>query len=198
MNYHKFIDIFYTISPLVYNWQLNFFNGNHFEILKKKLNELPCDSILEIGCGTAPILKTFNPRFYYGFDVEQKFLNIAEKQYKNKNYKFNLINKNNINIKKPVDIILFSHTTHHLTDKEIRKLLLDMKGFKFKYIVIYDGRPHGIFKNILTKLDYEAAKFRNVEDFLPIINNIYKIKHMETFRSNRPFYEYQLLILSKK
>lgn len=198
MNFHTLIEQLYNISPFVYDLQLNFFNGNHFEVLKSKLKKIPTDSIFEIGCGTAPILKVLKPKYYFGVDIESKFIDKAKKIYMDKiSYNFYAGDGRKIKPERAFDILLFSHTTHHLTDKDIINLLDRVKNYKFKFIVIYDGRPMGIFAPILTKMDYGAAKFRNVEDFVPLIKKPYKIEHMETFRSNRPFYKYQLLILSK-
>lgn len=199
MNLHSFIDLLYSAFPFIYNLQLNFFNGNHFKLLKTKLGTIQTDSIFEIGCGTAPILKEFKPSTYTGVDIDTKFIDLARKIYnKNKNYQFYTGDGRTISLKKEYDIILFSHTTHHLTDKDIKKILKKITKYKFKHLVIYDGRPRGLFTPILLRLDYDAAKFRNVKDFVPLVKEQYVIKHMETFRSNRPFYEYQLLIASKK
>jgi SAM-dependent methyltransferase len=197
MNFHRYIDNLYAISPRVYDLQLNFFNGNHFAVLKRKLNKISHETIFEIGCGTAPILKTFKPKKYIGVDIDEKFILLAKKAYPQKNYFFYAGDGRNVEIKDSFDIILFSHTTHHLTDPEVKKILIKIKKYKFKHLVIYDGRPTGILAPLLTKMDYGAAKFRDVEDFMPLIGKNYKIVHKETFRANRPFYKYQLLILSK-
>ena len=197
MNLHKYIEKLYNIFPVFYDLQLQFFNGNHFKILENKLSKIKKDSILEIGCGTAPILKVFEPKKYVGVDIEEKFVKLAKATYQNKNFHFYKGDGRKIKITQKFDIILFSHTTHHLTDTEITKLLNNIKQREFKHIVIYDGRPTGILTPILVKLDFGAAKFRDVEDFIPLIGKNYKIIHKETFRSNRPFYKYQLLILKK-
>ena len=197
MNLHTLIEYLYSFSPVIYDLQLNFFNGNHFEILKKELRNIPHDTVFEIGCGTAPILKVFKPRNYVGIDIEEKFINLARKLHKENNYKFISGDGRNVIIKNNFDIVLFSHTTHHLTDLEIIDLLQRIKKYNFKHLVIYDGRPTGILSPILTKLDYGAAKFRDVKDFITLINKDYKINYTKTFMSNRPFYKYQLLILSK-
>lgn len=197
MNLHKYIDYLYTVSPLFYNLQLNFFNGNHFAVLKTKLKNIPQDTIFEIGCGTAPMLNTFKPKKYVGVDIEKKFITLARKTHPQKNYEFYVGDGRNVEIKDNFDIILFSHTTHHLTDKEIRNLLDRVRHYNFKHLVIYDGRPRGILAPLLVKMDYGAAKFRDTKDLALLIDNHYKIEKQETFRSNRPFYEYQLLIISK-
>src|SRR5260221_9598628 len=192
MNFHSIIDFLYTLSPFIYTIQLQIFNGNHFAILKKKLKNIQTETILEIGCGPAPILKEFHPKKYVGIDIEEKFIKLAQKTYKNKNYTFIAKDGRNVKFDTKFDIVLFSHTTHHLTDKDIKNLLIRIKKQPFKFLVIYDGRPIGITAPLLKRLDYGAAKWRHVEDFIPLIDKSYKIEHMETFRSNRPFYEYQL------
>src|SRR5258708_1358238 len=198
MNLHAFIDLLYSASPFIYDLQLNFFNGNHFQKLKKKLNKIPTENILEIGCGTAPILKVFRPKSYVGIDIDEKFIKLAQKIYKNTNYSFSVGDARNIDAKTNFDMILFSHTTHHLSDNDIKKVIDRIKKISFSYLVIYDGKPISVFAPLLLRLDYNAAKFRRAEEFIPLFEKDFKIEHIETFRSNRPFYEYPLLILSKK
>lgn len=127
-----------------------------------------------------------------------RLISLAKRLHVSEHYRFITGNANTFIYDKYVDVILFSHMTHHLTDSELRALLRRLATFRFKHIVIYDGRPRGPLKDILTRLDFGAATFRNVNEFVPLIGTQYVIEHMETFRSNRPFYEYQLLILSKR
>lgn len=71
MNLHTIIQFLYNLSPVVYSLQLDFFNGNHFQVLHRKLRNIPTQSILELGCGAAPILEHFHPNEYigYAFDI---------------------------------------------------------------------------------------------------------------------------------
>lgn len=200
MNLLKITKLAYSFFPVFYNYQLWFFNGNHFQILKSKIKNISHDSILEIGCGTAPILEEFSPDKYIGVDPEKKFIDIAKKRHKNKKFKFYLGEAENINklkLKENFDIILLSHTTHHFTDSLMNKFLKNINEIKFKYLIIYDGKPVGPLAPILTRLDL-GAKFRELEEFYPFFKKNYKLIHAETFRSNRPFYKYPLLIIKPK
>lgn len=197
MNLLKITEYIYSLMPMFYNYQLGFFNGNHFKILKKKLKNIPQESILEIGCGTAPILNVFSPKKYLGIDIDKKFIETARKIHNKIGYKFRLGNATKINsIKNKFDIVILSHTTHHFSDNIMQKFLSELKKIDFKYLVIYDGKPIGILAPFLTKMDL-GAKFRETEEFYPFFKKNYIIIHAETFRSNRPFYKYPLLIIKR-
>lgn len=198
MNLNNYIDKLYVLSPKIYNYQLNFFNGNHLEILKKKLKRYPTNSILEIGCGPAPILDVFKPNKYTGIDIDNKFINLANKLNKNKNYSFYQCDAKEVKSTDAFDILLFSHTTHHLSDAELQIVIKKILKIKFKYLIVYDGRPIGFWAPLLLRLDYHAAKFRKAEEFIPIFQKNFIIDHLETFHSNRSFYEYPLIIMHKK
>jgi hypothetical protein len=96
-------------------------------------------------------------------------------------------------VKGSFDIILVSHMTHHLTDEQIKKFIKATKKIKYKYLVIYDGKPIGPLAPLLTKLDL-GAKFRELEEFYPLFKKDFKLIHSEVFRSNRPFYKYPLMV----
>lgn len=198
MNLHNFIDLLYVLSPKVYNLQLNFFNGNHLKLLKKKLRHIPTSTILEIGCGTAPILNEFNPKKYTGVDIDSKFITLAKKIHKNGKRYFYQGDAREIESDKSFDILLFSHTTHHLSDADLQVVINKILKIEFKFLIVYDGRPIGFWAPLLLKFDYHAAKFRKAEEFIPIFEKKFIIDHVETFRSNRPFYEYPLIIMRKK
>lgn len=193
----RIIEFTYGILPAIYGLQLYFFNGNHFKILKRKLVHLPSNRILEFGCGTAPILTEFHPKLYVGIDIENKFIEMAKKKNKKLNYNFYVNDVVNFNTKQTFDIVIFSHTTHHIPDIKMKKIISTLKRIDFKFLVVYDGKPTGLFAPILTRLDL-GSTFRELKELSSIFKKDFKIIHSETFMSNRPFYKYPLLIMKKK
>ncbi|RJQ26875.1 class I SAM-dependent methyltransferase [Candidatus Parcubacteria bacterium] len=197
MKWQRIAQKIYEVTPLFYDYQLDFFNGNHLRILKKKLKQIPKEKILEIGCGTAPILKEFHPKTYVGIDIDEKFINIAKKLHRKTNYKFYIKDGRKVETDEEFDMVILSHTTHHFSDLDIKKVLKSLEKIRFKHLVIYDTEPMGLLAPILIKLDL-GNYFRKEKDFHSLLNGKYKIIHSETFKSNRPFYKYPLLIISKK
>ncbi len=82
------------------------------------------DCILDIGCGTAQILKYLPFVRYYGFDSSKEYIKEAEKMYGYR-AKFNCkdINLKNLEGLPRFDIVLAMGVLHHLNDDEALCLL---------------------------------------------------------------------------
>lgn len=197
MIFYNLTNLIYTLIPECYHFQLKFFNGNHFYELKKRINHIPHQRILELGSGTSPMLDVFSPKRYVGIDIDEKFIKIAKKLHKKKGYDFIVQDATKIQTKESFDMILLSHTTHHFNSTQLKTLLRKIRKIKFKYLLIYDGKPIGPLAPFLSKLDL-GTTFRELEEFYPFLEKHFKIIHSEIFYSNRPFYKYPLLIIKKK
>ena len=114
-------------KPLVYDffqyllgakqWRQNFIN--QFVLPE------PNNRILDIGCGTAKILKHLPSSIsYYGFDADPKYIYAAKKEFGNKG-KFICANIKEAKFDnlKSFDIVLAIGVLHHLSDSEARSLV---------------------------------------------------------------------------
>ncbi len=98
------------------------------------------DRILDFGCGSGIIAKTFEQHFnseVVGVDIkDSRTIDIPFKLIKN-----NKIDFNNLNF----DVILISYVLHHTKDPEV--ILREIKRIG-KRIIIYEDLPEGFFSKI--------------------------------------------------
>lgn len=194
-------------SPVIFNiyqWLIgsdDFMKRYVSEYIKPK----PNDKIIDIGCGTAQVLK-FLPEDvnYTGYDLSIEYLSYASKKYKDRGKFFcKRISNSMPNEANNFDIALAGAVLHHIDNKEARKLFSEVKQLLKPngYLVAYDGtyienqskiaryilsKDRG--KHVRTPEQYESlAKefFLKVETH--IIHNMYKIPYtgfiMKCFKS---------------
>ena len=84
--------------------------------------------ILDIGCGPAEILESLPKVEYFGYDINQNYINYAKKKYKNKgNFFCKRFTKKDIKKLPKFDHVLLLGILHHLSNKEISKTLALVK-----------------------------------------------------------------------
>lgn len=110
-------------SPYIYN-QFQRIVGREKackEFVREYLKIQPGNRILDIGCGTAEILKYFPKEvMYIGFDASEEYIEAARNKYKDRNVQFFAKNITNADIDDlgPVDLVIATGVLHHLNDKE--------------------------------------------------------------------------------
>ncbi len=111
---------FYDLSQYLFGasqWRQNFINN--FVAPDSK------DRILDIGCGTAEILKYMPSSIsYYGFDSDQNYISAAKKKFNDRGI-FICANVNDAKFDnlKSFDIVLAIGVLHHLNDNEVKSLI---------------------------------------------------------------------------
>ena len=136
-------------------------------------------TVLDIGCGPAEILDTIPKTKYYGFDINPVYINSAKKKYEKKGKFFckKLTSKDVKHLPK-FDYILLLGVLHHLNDKEINKLMKNIKKVLKKKgnIITLDN----IFinnQNFIAKFLIQMDKGENVRSkkgYLNILKNYFK------------------------
>ena len=77
------------------------------------------DKILDIGCGIADILEHLHNVEYFGFDMEQKYIETAIKRFGNKGrFACEKLNYDALSEKACFDIVMANGIIHHLKDRE--------------------------------------------------------------------------------
>jgi len=111
--------------PFIYKTVQNMLGANKVRIqcVEKYIRPFKNAKILDIGCGTADILKFLpNSVEYIGFDLNNHYINYAKNKFGNRGtFICNDVN-NQIKNLPPFDIILATGLLHHLDDAEVNKL----------------------------------------------------------------------------
>lgn len=183
--------------PFVFNTYQYLIGANEF--MKKYVNDYICPfpgaKILDVGCGTAPVLKYLPENIeYIGYDSNPLYIKNAEIKYKNRGvfYCQSTSEYSNIDLES-FDIVLAGAILHHINDEEAKDLfkkasdLLKVGGYLVTYDGVYVNNQSRIARYILSKdrgmfvrtseqyLDLAKSGFCKIDSF--IINDMYKIPY---------------------
>jgi hypothetical protein len=117
------------IQKLILKKSLNSDAGNLLKFIKFK-------NIIDIGCGESDVHNYFkinNKQKYFGYELDDYFVNKLKKKYTKKNFYFSKKNIEQINFKRfnPKNtIILLIGIFHHIDDQTIKVFLSKTKKFK--------------------------------------------------------------------
>ena len=135
--------------------------------------------VLDVGCGPAQILDALPKINYYGFDINPIYINFAKKKYENRAKFFckKFTNKDTKCLPK-FDHILLLGVLHHLSDKEINKLIPNIKKvLKRKGNIITLDNIFTNNQNFIAKFLIQMDKGQNVRSkkgYLNILKNHFK------------------------
>jgi len=135
-------------------------------------------SVVDIGCGDFNIALKFyfNCKKYFGVDVVEDLINYLNKNYSNENLHF--INADATIEKLPqAECIIIKEVLQHLTNKDIKLLLENIKGFK--YVIITESYPFELDKINKDKIKGPLSRsynFSAVEIDKPPFDFSYKTK----------------------
>jgi ubiquinone/menaquinone biosynthesis C-methylase UbiE len=186
---NKFISLLLS-SPVFFNSIRNILAGdqtNTKNFVSKYLKENKVKTILDVGCGTGDFAPcTPKNASYTGVDISEQYLDFAQKKYGSKNKVFLNQDVTDINFysKKKYDGVLFVSMLHHLSDKELEKMLPVIKKITKGVIIIADiiPNPPGMLRKFLVKLD-QGKYVRRQEAKLKILKKYFKVVHTEIIPS---------------
>tara|TARA_B100000674_G_C37855162_1_gene922012 strand:- start:391 stop:1002 length:612 start_codon:yes stop_codon:yes gene_type:complete len=165
-------------------------------ILKKSLNSdagnllknIKFQNIIDIGCGEADVHNYFklnNNQKYFGYEIENYFIQKLKKKYNKKNFYFLKKNINQINFKKfnaKKTIILLIGIFHHLDDRTIKTFLSKTKNFKIISIDAVVLPSQGLITRLLFFLD-KGNFIRKLSEYKKIVKGFeYQILHNRYLR----------------
>jgi 2-polyprenyl-3-methyl-5-hydroxy-6-metoxy-1,4-benzoquinol methylase len=150
------------------------------ETIIKKYVKKKHINVLDIGCGPADILESLNNLNYYGYDINESYINFARSKYKEKKPKLFCKKFSKKELKKlpKFDVILLSGLIHHLNDQESKQLLILCKKILKKKgklitidpILIKNQNP---IARLLVKLD-RGLNVRNKNNYLKLFKKYFK------------------------
>ena len=110
--------------PAIYHLSQKIFLADNFrkKILKKLITNK--DSvILDIGCGPGNMINYLSYSKYYGFDTDPNYIDYAKNKYPNCNFFCEKFTNSSLKKITKVDIVILFGMLHHISDKEILKLI---------------------------------------------------------------------------
>lgn len=110
--------------PLIYSITQKIMSG--VSTRANLVKEIKANSkVLEVGCGTGKIIESLPRVYYYGYDISEKYISYAKREYPLKNYFFFCKEFSNKEIQKlpKFDFILLFGLIHHLSNDKLHQLL---------------------------------------------------------------------------
>lgn len=134
-------------------------------------------SIVDIACGTGQYSALTNAE-YLGVDLNPKYINHAQKIYREPNKKFLCTDANNLPRSAAYDAALLIDATHHITDGENKKLFETLNRLTKHYVIICDPikqKTGNIIGRFFTSLD-RGSYIRSKQDTLDLISNMFNVR----------------------
>lgn len=114
-------------SPLVYDTFQELMGAGRTRrwLVRELVRPWPGCRILDLGCGTAEILRYLPVEVeYWGFDPSQEYIDAARERYgRRAHFQSARVEDTDLSFLPPMDIVLAVGILHHLDDGEARKLL---------------------------------------------------------------------------
>ena len=112
-------------NPIVYWSYQKLVGGDRARrlFIKNQVRPVPGQKILDIGCGPGNILDYLPKMDYYGFDVDQDYIDAANKKYGDRGT-FICSNANTFKVSEPnsFDLVIATGVIHHLNDSDSKRL----------------------------------------------------------------------------
>ena len=155
---------------------------------------------LDFGCGAAPFSVMFDPKFYYGIDMDEKYIMFCKK---NRNGNFFVIKDS-----PPYDFkggffdqILVSAVVHHLNDSTLFSICNEFNRLLSKngQFMIMDPFTRKNQKSLLCKILISLDRghnFRDPDETIALVSKFFNLKKKHFFK-NGP-YKFYMLIFTKK
>ena len=174
------------------------------EIEATLLNAAKRPRILDIGCGTAEILKSLNDVYYEGFDISQTYIETARETFGGKancHFQHREFRAEATQIKE-FDIVLIKGVLHHLDDDEICILfreitkVLHPNGKMLATDPVYVKNQNAI-ANFLIKND-RGQNVRTAFSYRNLVEKYFDIDISKVVHQKFPPYDRHLVLAKKK
>ena len=157
------------------------------EYVTQQINAATGDRVLDIGCGTASILEKLPTVFYIGIDSNHKYIDQAKKNFGQLG-DFRCISVDDLflDTSEKFDRILLLGVLHHLTDLQIRSLMVKIKDLLSSRgrLITLDGvfvRHQNPIARLLLKLD-RGRYVRYQSEYISLLSSALTVEqsHVKT------------------
>ena len=157
-------------APIVYEtFQSLMRDKNLYNELVNIINDIKNPKILDIGCGSAEILRDLKVDKYVGFDISERYIEQAKTTHNsNQNCTFisKEFSKGHVQNLDKFNVVLFKGLMHHLSDSEVLSLIEEVKEVSAQGALILTIDPVFVSKqNPISKLLVSLDRGQNVRTF---------------------------------
>jgi len=197
------MNIFKTIwlkSAFLFEPVQDVFNGNFWQVFVRRFKNYTRESVLDLGCGTGELAKLIKPKKYLGIDINRPYVELNRKNIGRKNFIFQQGDITKLTPKEKYESAFLISVAHHLSDKQLGKVLANLKRIGVKNVIVCDGYPVWPFKRILIWLDgyLGGGHYFRLEDRVEAVTGkYYKVVEKGNFKAKASLYTYPYVILKK-
>ena len=164
-----------------------------WRMLAGSMKQAQHDSIVDLGCGAAPLLDFIRPGRYAGIDGEEPEVERARHRFQRDGYEFIVADLTAIALSpwRGYDSVTVSSVTHHLSDAEVKGLFSRIVDeIRPGAIFLQDATPMGILGPVVTFLD-AGRHMRTESELTALLEADFEMEHLwayvNPFRSFRQF-----------
>lgn len=156
-------------APIIYEiFQSLMRDKNLYNEIITLINEVKSPNVLDIGCGSADILKDLSVEKYVGFDISQRYIDLAKKTHEGNTKSTFIANEFSSETALTLgnyNVVLFKGLMHHLADEEVASLIKQVKKVCAKGALVITVDPVFIRRqNLISRLLVSMDRGQNVRD----------------------------------
>ncbi len=192
-----------NISPGLYNKIVRSKQELYYEkSLIDSVFDLSNKKILDFGCGTGSQAVFFEPKLYYGVDIDEKRIQAARKNFPK--HLFFLQNENKIKFEDNFfDVILAIAVLHHISDKKLSFYIDEFCRILKKDGVIISVEPcifpKSNLRNKLMKFFDQGKFIRTEKEYKSFFDKRFLFSTHKKFETKKNFFNfYNIIFFSAK
>lgn len=168
------------------------------KIINKEVKIKKSINVLDVGCGTGIISPLFSQSNYTGIDIDRKLVDFAKRKY---GYSFQVMNSEKISFpKNSFDLVLVAGVIHHLSDRQSRNTLSEMKKVLKKNgkLLIIEAIPpidnYNFLGHFIRHLD-EGHNIRNIREYDDMFKKYFRV--IKKYGKRGGIVDYGVFLLTK-
>ncbi len=170
--------------PSIYRFLRTIVNlGRFTQPVKEYLRATPEESVIDVGCGVGDF-STVVPGSYEGYDLNERFIQYAQKKFGNGNKSFHFKDVLALPETQLYDKGVVVNIMHHFTDEELKILLARLRKLVTNYFVIVDAdwNSSNRFQRWLLNKD-QGSHFRDRKDLQALLSQYFDLEDFSVFET---------------